>query len=40
MSYENKRKHLMLLPYWYFTFISSTADFHFNLEIFTKTKFA
>lgn len=39
MSYENKRKHLMLLPYWYFTFIISAADFSFNLEIFTNAKF-
>jgi len=39
MSYENKRKHLMLLPYWYFAFIVSAAHSHFNLEIFTKTKF-
>lgn len=39
MSYENKRKHLVLWPYWYLTFVVSASGFHFNLEIFPKTKF-
>lgn len=38
-SYENKRKHLVLWPYWHFSFVVSVSGFHFNLEILPKTKF-